>query len=266
MTSRSENEEEIIKLIKEQKKSIKEVENTLKVSKKEIKQALENKGFSTRTYSDLFSVNHNYFSEINTPSKAYWLGFLYADGCVCGEKVCLEITDKEHVEKFYKAIEAEGYIIRKAYRKREGRKDSITYSLQVKSSQMVQDLIKYGCVPKKSLLLKELPDLESQFLSHFIRGYYDGDGRISFVDSENHYRIDICGQELFLEKIKKFLGATQKLRKRKGANVYIWGCSGELKCKEYLDCLYKDSTEENRLNRKYNLYLDMLKNIIKKQE
>ena len=67
-----------------------------------------------------------------------------------------------------------------------------------------------------------------------------------------------------MKKIKKFLGATQKLRKRKGANVYIWGCSGELKCKEYLDCLYKDSTEENRLNRKYNLYLDMLKNIIKK--
>lgn len=32
--------------------------------------------------SKLYFCNENYFEEINTPNKAYWLGFIYADGYV----------------------------------------------------------------------------------------------------------------------------------------------------------------------------------------
>ena len=30
--------------------------------------------------STIYTLNENYFEKIDTPRKAYWLGFLYADG------------------------------------------------------------------------------------------------------------------------------------------------------------------------------------------
>ena len=36
--------------------------------------------------SNKYNVDENYFSEINTPNKAYRLGFLYADGCVLEQR------------------------------------------------------------------------------------------------------------------------------------------------------------------------------------
>ena len=58
-----------------------------------------------------YEYNKDYFSKIDTSDKAYWLGFLYADGCINrfyrGEKLksmTLELglcyRDKEHLEKF----------------------------------------------------------------------------------------------------------------------------------------------------------------------
>lgn len=43
--------------------------------------------------------------------------------------------------------------------------------------QMAEWLFKWGCVPNKSLTLK-LPDIPEQYFSHFIRGYFDGNGHI----------------------------------------------------------------------------------------
>src|SRR5574344_2472637 len=52
--------------------------------------------------------NEFYFNKIDTEEKAYWLGFLYADGCVHSNnyEISINITDKEHVEKFKTAIKA----------------------------------------------------------------------------------------------------------------------------------------------------------------
>ena len=49
-----------------------------------------------------YVYNKDYFEKINTSEKAYWLGFLYADGCITrfykGEvlkSMSLEITLKD---------------------------------------------------------------------------------------------------------------------------------------------------------------------------
>lgn len=63
-----------------------------------------------------YVYNKDYFEKINTSEKAYWLGFLYADGCITrfykGEvlkSMSLEITlkdaDCEHLIKFKNALE-----------------------------------------------------------------------------------------------------------------------------------------------------------------
>ena len=61
----------------------------------------ENFDFKRKSY-----INLNYFEEINTPEKAYWLGFLAADGYIVGNElnIQLEKKDKEHLRKFSNAI------------------------------------------------------------------------------------------------------------------------------------------------------------------
>ena len=50
------------------------------------------------------NFNRNFFSKINTQEKAYWLGFMYADGCNQPEftraSIQLAISDIDHLKKF----------------------------------------------------------------------------------------------------------------------------------------------------------------------
>ena len=47
------------------------------------------------------SLNIDYFKEINSFEKAYWLGFICADGCIHknGGKLTITVKDKEICEK-----------------------------------------------------------------------------------------------------------------------------------------------------------------------
>lgn len=65
----------IVNLYKVEKLKVAEIQKQLNVSKNEIKNAFEKLGFSTKTIKDLYNVNHDYFEEINSFDKAYWLGF-----------------------------------------------------------------------------------------------------------------------------------------------------------------------------------------------
>ena len=53
----------------------------------------------------MYKYNENFFEKIDSPRKAYWLGFLYADGCILDQRKSkiLEITlsknDKNHLQK-----------------------------------------------------------------------------------------------------------------------------------------------------------------------
>jgi len=105
------------------------------------------------------TFNENFFDEINTQEKAYWLGFLMADGCVSmthNPKVVIALAykDKEHLLKWHTSINSS----LKLYDRKDG-----AYQSQHCSIKMCNDLIKHGCVPRKSLKL-EFPYLPKEFL------------------------------------------------------------------------------------------------------
>jgi hypothetical protein len=118
--------------------------------------------------------NIDIFQNIDTEEKAYWLGFLYADGCVHSQENKIELglaeKDYEHLNKFRNFLQIKNKI---AYR------DSTkSYRLSFRSKKSKQDLIALGYIPCKSLLLhfpnsQQVPDY---LIKHFIRGYFDGDG------------------------------------------------------------------------------------------
>lgn len=155
-----------------------------------------------------YSFDFDYFENIDTKDKAYFLGFLSADGNVFEKskktksiKMTLQYEDRYILEVFKFCINCEKplYTI-----ERDSRKYS---TLELISNKMFDDLSKYNIIPNKTYLY-EMPKLE-KFVSHFIRGYFDGDGSISIsynkFNSPSQYNISISGFEHNLLIIKNVL-------------------------------------------------------------
>lgn len=201
------------------------------------------------------------FMNIDTPAKAYWLGFLYADGCVHTNKneVSINITDREHVEKFKSFLGAKNHRITESKDSRWENAKTL-YQLSIKDKQIHKDLIKWGCVPQKTLTIDKIPNIPRDFISHFIRGYFDGDGSLHYLQNTDNFRISFTsGSKKFLEDIQKELNITHlSLGHSEDTNTYQLQISGRKQVEKILNYLYQDSTEDIRLDRKYNSYLDCL--------
>lgn len=203
--------------------------------------------------------NEFYFSKIDTEEKAYWLGFLYADGCVHSNsyEISVNITDKEHVKKFQKAIEAINHKITITNDKRWENAKTL-YQFSIKDKQLHEDLTKWGCIPQKSLKIDKIPNIPRDFVSHFIRGYFDGDGSLHYLKGTNNYRISFVGTQSFLMDIQKELQTNVSLYFGSSGKAYNLQISGRKQVERILNYIYQDSTEQTRLDRKYQTYLNCL--------
>lgn len=198
---------------------------------------LENKEIRLKKYKR--KINENFFEKIDTEEKAYWLGFLYADGNVSNEKqknlqICLSSEDKEHLLKFSEDIESEYSVGEYNYK-------SEVVQLRIPNEKIVNDLINCGCFPRKTFILKApskeiVPD---SLKRHFIRGYFDGDG----CKSKTH--LIFLGTENLLNWISKELPIEHKTKviKPNGKNIYRFGLSVSSleRDKKIYDYFYKDS-------------------------
>ncbi len=111
---------------------------------------------------------------------AYVLGFFAADGCMMKNRrgacfIEFQITDKSLLGRIRKALESENKI---SSRKRAENFKRI-YRLQIGSKQIYSDLLILGFTPHKSKTLN-FPMIPAEYLNHFVRGYFDGDGNVSF--------------------------------------------------------------------------------------
>jgi hypothetical protein len=131
---------------------------------------------SDLTYTYHPNFKSDYFNKINTKEKAYWLGFLYADGYLefINAKISrlgIEINKKDEIliERFAKAI---GFNLKyKHYRKR----NECVY-IRLANMELVNDLKSHGLMEKKCRKLR-LPRLNNyELYLAFLLGYYDGDG------------------------------------------------------------------------------------------
>lgn len=202
--------------------------------------------------------NLTIFEKIDTEEKAYWLGFLYADGYVSATdnriELCLAEKDLHHIEKFKDFIGIPNKI---SYRK-----TTKAFRYSFKSIPCKEHLIKLGCVPRKSLILT-FPNREQvpeYLLRHFIRGYFDGDGW--FTNTDSCFQAGIIGTEDF---IKGFLNNIENVKKdnkifdvhrKDGAKRYAFNSYKDVKT--FLQWMYEDCNIY--LERKYENYLDFIQN------
>lgn len=212
--------------------------------------------------SKIYSFNENYFKTINSEEKSYWLGFLMADGYItskqkhCNRRIglCLSERDICHIEKFKKAIGATNPIFTYENSTYKTRLSKITLA----SETMCEDLLKYGMTEHKSLTLQFPKNIDKEYIRHFIRGYFDGDGSLKRKGRNTiGYTFSLLGTYEFLSEFKRIYELPYNLRKcnkNNDSNNYDICFTKRIYMEYVLDDLYNNSNIY--LERKFKRYLE----------
>lgn len=186
-------------------------------------------------------INTHTFEKIDTEEKAYWLGFLFADGNVGKNRIelSLALKDTAHLEKFKKFMTWDGDI---KIDNKVGR-----CRMYFCDKKMAEDLIKLGCTERKSLTLRFPTEdqIPKHLIYHFIRGYFDGDGHIS--DPKNlkaTFHLSLLGTKHFLTSILDIIPLNPHLKiknVKQSQEVFFFQLSG-MNARMFLKYLYDDAT------------------------
>lgn len=200
--------------------------------------------------------NEHIFDQIDSEEKAYWLGFIFADGYISSSplrtgvkkiyqfELSLGIQDIEHLNKFKDFIGYEKDIILDNHRCR----------FAVANKHLWESLNSLGCTPNKSLSL-QFPTIEEILIPHFIRGYFDGDGCISRHVHNTCVtpHIELLGTKHMLESIVHFSNISANYKKDKRHSEETWSLEwNKQNGIDFINYLYSNCSIY--LNRKYKLY------------
>jgi hypothetical protein len=135
-----------------------------------------------------YSINENYFENIDSNDKSYILGFIYADGSIYKNYLSIKLSKKDiEILEFIKSeLNYGGNIRNYEINNRE------YVDLTVSSKKIVSDLIKLGVIKNKTYLSKELPLYNKKYEAAFLRGLFDGDGSIYSNNNRGYDEYTIC--------------------------------------------------------------------------
>src|ERR1035438_7363512 len=178
-----------------------------------------------------YTFDENYFDIIDTEDKAYVLGLVFADGYnyeVRGVvSISLQARDKEILEKISIAMKNTKplkFVDMVKYHK--GKSHQNQYRLSFSSRHTSETLARLGCIQRKSYLCR-FPTILAHLTSHFIRGYFDGDGCISYTYD---HRKRPCGSVSFVGS-KHFCKSLSLLLKQLEINSNV---SYEKRCNKHI--------------------------------
>ncbi|MCM3402963.1 LAGLIDADG family homing endonuclease [Cytobacillus oceanisediminis] len=197
--------------------SMRQIEKEIGFDRKKLSQMLINDGVKVLSRgltkgTQKYTHNTNVFKDIDNEEKAYWLGFLYADGNIYPPRgqieLCLADKDVKHLEIFRDFISPDSPIKKRIISLANN--EYIAWRVQINSMEIVHDLIGKGCIPNKSLKIAFPKDsiIPKHLVHHFIRGYFDGDGS-AIMRKEKRWRdqavVQIIGTKPFLHTVVKHL-------------------------------------------------------------
>lgn len=257
--------------------SVEKVSKLFNIPQTSLRRYFKRKGYSIRSLSEaekIYSFNESYFDNIDTSDKAYWLGFLYADGYILSKRkhgnrkfgVTLSVADIEHLEKLKQCLNSNHRIA--IYHSKNSYNANCEYCRLLFSSQhAVDSLKKYGVIENKTNILKP-PNISNDLSRHFIRGYFDGDGSIwSHLNKKYgakipQYSIEFVGTDCILQYIMdnllehKIIKRLYNLNKRKkGQIVSNFKFGGNLQALNFCQYIYQDAN--TYLDRKHDKYIEL---------
>ena len=178
------------------------------------------------------ALDEHYFDQVDTPEKAYWLGFLAADGHITANERTLQLRlglcDAEHVRKFAAAVNSSAPVCERT----DG-----SVSVRLHSKHLAMALIALGITPQKTYTCQPWtgpPDL----MPHYWRGAVDGDGHVGRGERPC---VSYCGTLAMAQAFRSFAnevcGVTAKLLE-KGA-IWTLNVNGRRQVLALLNALYE---------------------------
>ena len=247
----------MIDLYTNHNQSTRQLGKLFNVSKSVIGRVLKENNIELNHVARKYYSDFSIFEKIDTEEKAYWLGFIAADGCNYQREgnasliINIHQKDKEHLEKFKSFMKSNAEI--KDFIQTAGFSNNTPMSkIVINSKKLSNDLCNLGIIPRKSLIL-DVPKIDSNFYLPFILGYFDGDGSI-FETAQKEYGISIVGTKEILNWINDLLNISKNLEKRRedDLNTYYIRCGGIQKPYLIMKRLYESCP--THLDRKYEMY------------
>jgi transposase-like protein len=208
--------QEIVEKYKTGEYLFKELAKEYKVSAESMRYMLNRKGChapSPTEISTKYKLDADYFQNIDCPDKAYFLGLLYADGCVYPPDrkmtISLQQGDRAILDNMREKIGSNKPLyFRPPYSKKNKKGVTINshghYVLTVVNEKMVNDLISHGVTPRKSKNLK-FPNLPNDLIVHFIRGFFDGDGGVTLSRNDAKCSVSFMANIEFLYVLRDYM-------------------------------------------------------------
>lgn len=161
-------------------------------------------------YKKLNRPNYNYFSNIDTEQKAYYLGLIASDGSVSDRskryknsqntlQITLKFNDGYILEYFHKELNTNRVCYINSVKN--------TRTFQIASNKICDDLSSYGIIFNKTWNMN-IVSVPYKFIPSFLLGYFDGDGSIYInknKDTISSTNISISGTESSIKSIRYFL-------------------------------------------------------------
>lgn len=220
-------------------------------------------GFQVTDRARIPQFDETIFDSIDTEEKAYWLGFIFADGYIQSKEVIqfkwifrigLAIVDTYHLEKFNSFMKCKtNKVFISKYHQNGIEKERCVWTCANK--HLWTTLNNLGCIPNKSLVLK-FPKIKQELIRHFVRGYFDGDGSLGCYGQYLQPSCSLIGTKDMLDNISKQLSFIPYIYHHKCHKEETLTMSlSSQKAIDFINYIYKDATIY--LDRKYNKYIEM---------
>lgn len=224
----------------------KDIAEHLGFTERQVRGRLNNMGYSkTRKF------NNHYFHDIDSELKAYFLGFIFADGYVV-------YREKNRNHEFAMQLKSEDRCILEALNEELGGVHDICHKnpkkkmingvdtisrdsdvLRVYSKDIVCDLMNLGVVQDKTHNY-QLPKIPDEYFFDFLRGYIDGDG-CYYNNGRIMMNITCASKEVleYLQNILQTYGIHTSIYKEKELK-YRLNCYRKDDVKKLVNMLYHD--------------------------
>ena len=171
---------------------------------------LKRRGIPIRPFTEShrhYSLDERFFDRIDTPDKAYWLGFLTADGIIGDRfvRIHLQLGDAEHLSKFAVSLRSEQPVSF-----RENTSSNGTSARQamiiINSIKLAQSLHRLGVTSRKTFIVRPCEEVPETLLADYWRGVFDGDGSISRSGVLHmKWQLSLVGNQAMVEGFREFI-------------------------------------------------------------
>ena len=202
-----------------------------------------------------YCFDQRYFSKIRSMGRAYWFGFILADGYMSdrgkyGQSMVLQLSevDSQHLVKLKNDVKHSGNL------QCINRKPNDATRLTLRSKLIYKDLTNLGLNSRKSFSA-QVPDIDESLLSHFYRGLIDGDGCWTWHRHRNCWNLKLCGTYSVCNSFLSWIRSNNintRANVHKHRSIFEVKFAGNRLVGRIAKILYDGANEKIWLDRKHN--------------